>query len=53
MTSLCITILVNVVVDALSRKSWGVLANVASHEWQMFETWDSLGCSTVIKLRER
>ena len=43
----------NVMVDALSWKSRGVLANVASQEWQMFETWDSLGCSTVIKLRER
>ena len=28
----------NVVVDALSRKSWGVLSNVASQEWQMLET---------------
>ena len=27
----------NVVVDALSRKSWGVLASVASKEWQMLE----------------
>ena len=27
----------NVVADALSRKSWGVLASVASREWQMFE----------------
>ena len=27
----------NVVVDALSRKSRGVLANVASREWQMLE----------------
>ena len=27
----------NVVVDALSRKSWGVLASVASQEWQMLE----------------
>ena len=25
----------NVVVDALSRKSWGALASIASHEWQM------------------
>ena len=25
----------NVVVDALSRKSWGVLASVASREWKM------------------
>ena len=28
----------NVVVDALSQKSRGVLANVASPEWQMLET---------------
>ena len=28
----------NVVVDAFSRKSWGVLASVASQEWQMLET---------------
>ena len=28
----------NVVVDALSRKSRGVLASVASREWQMLET---------------
>ena len=27
----------NVVVDALSRKSQGVLASVASWEWQMLE----------------
>ena len=27
----------NVVADALSRKSWGVLASVASREWQMFK----------------
>ena len=29
---------VNVMADALSRKSWGVLASVASQEWQMLET---------------
>ena len=29
---------VNVVVDALSRKSRGVLASVASQEWQMLKT---------------
>ena len=29
---------VNVVADALSRKSRGVLASVASREWQMLET---------------
>ena len=28
----------NVVADALSRKSWGVLASIASREWQMIET---------------
>ena len=27
----------NVVVDALIRTSWGVLASVASREWQMLE----------------
>ena len=30
----------NVVADALSQKSWGVLASVASPEWQMLETMD-------------
>ena len=28
----------NVVVDALNRKSRGVLASVASREWQVLET---------------
>ena len=28
----------NVVTDALSRKSWGLLASIASREWQMLET---------------
>ena len=28
---------VNVVADALNRKSWGVLASVASRQWQMLE----------------
>ena len=28
----------NVMADALSRKSWGVLASVVSQEWQMLET---------------
>ena len=28
----------NVVDDALSRKSWGVLASIASKEWQMLKT---------------
>ena len=27
----------NVVANALSRKSWGVLASVASQEWQMLK----------------
>ena len=33
----------NVVVDALSWRSRGVLASVASREWQMFETLGQLG----------
>ena len=33
----------NVVVDALSRKSRGVLANVASREWQRLETVGHFG----------
>ena len=28
----------NVVADALSRKSWGTLASIASREWWMIET---------------
>ena len=28
----------NVVVDALIRKSWGVLTSIASREWQMIKT---------------
>ena len=28
----------NVVADALSLKSWGVLASIASREWRMLET---------------
>ena len=45
MISLCITIPVrqNVVVDTLSRKSRGVLASVASQEWQMLETVGQFG----------
>ena len=31
------------VVDALSRKSQGVLANVASRKWQMLEAVGQLG----------
>ena len=33
----------NVVVDALGRKSQGVLANVDSREWQMLEAVEQFG----------
>ena len=33
----------NVVADALSRKSRGVLASIASQEWQMLETMRQFG----------
>ena len=33
----------NVVADGLSRKSWGVLASVASREWQMLEVVEQFG----------
>ena len=33
----------NVVVDALSRKSRGILASVASREWQMLEVVGQFG----------
>ena len=33
----------NVVTDALSRKSWGALASIASREWQMLETVGQFG----------
>ena len=33
----------NMVVDALSRKSWGVLASVASREWQMLKIVRQIG----------
>ena len=33
----------NVVVDALNRKSWGVLASIASWEWQMLKTLGQFG----------
>ena len=33
----------NVVADALSRKSQGALANIASREWQMLETVGQFG----------
>ena len=53
MTSLCITILdftlhyhlgkANVVADALSRKSRGALACIASLEWRMLKTVGQFG----------
>ena len=33
----------NVVVGELSRKSWGILASIASHEWQMLENVGQFG----------
>ena len=33
----------NVMADALSRKSWGVLASIASREWQMLEVIGQYG----------
>ena len=33
----------NVVADALSRKSWGVLASVTSRKWQMLEVVGQFG----------
>ena len=41
----------NVVADALSRKSRGVLASVASREWQMLETMGQFGYNTMMRLR--
>ena len=34
---------VNVVVDALNRKSWGALVSIASQEWQMLKTVGQFG----------
>ena len=34
---------VNVVADALNRKSWGVLTSIASQEWRMLETVEKFG----------
>ena len=34
---------VNVVADALSQRSWGALASMASQEWQMLETVGQFG----------
>ena len=33
----------NVVADALSQKSWGALASIASREWRMLETVGQFG----------
>ena len=33
----------NVVADALSRKSWGALASIASREWRMLKTVGQFG----------
>ena len=33
----------NVVADALSRKSWGALASIASQEWRMLEIVGQFG----------
>ena len=43
----------NVVADALSRKSWGALASIASREWQMLETVGQFGYSTTSRHRVR
>ena len=43
----------NVVADALSRKSRGALASIASQEWRMLETGDGLGYTTVSRHRVR
>ena len=42
----------NVVADALSRKSRGVLASVAFREWQMLETMGHFRHGIVIRLKE-
>ena len=34
---------VNVVADALNRKSWGALVSIASREWQMLKTVGQFG----------
>ena len=44
----------NVVADALSRKSRGVLASIVSQEWQMLETVEQFGLLySEIKLKVR
>ena len=41
----------NVVANALIRKSRGVLASVASREWQCSKLWDSSGNTTGVRFR--
>ena len=41
----------NVVADALSRKSQGALASIASREWRMLEILGQLGYRTASRLR--
>ena len=41
----------NVVADALNRKSQGVVASVASQEWQMLEAAGQFGCTTGVRLK--
>ena len=43
----------NVVDDALSRKSRGVLANIAFENGRYSRLWDNSDCSTVIMLKVR
>ena len=43
----------NVMVDALSRKSWGALASIASREWRMLEIVGQFGLNTASRLRVR
>ena len=43
----------NVVADALSRKSRGELASMASWEWRMLETMEQFGHGTASRLRVR
>ena len=45
----------NVVDNALSRKSQGVVASVTFQKWhgRCSRLWDSLDCSIMIRLKER
>ena len=43
----------NVVADALSRKSRGALASIASRNGGCSRLWDNLGYSTMSRLRVR